>query len=114
MELFNYVLPGLAVATFLGLAYGYFQKAKAEAVISLQAEEIQALQTQNSRLKEDNKSLLAENSTLKNSNQDLKDLAQQTPDIRILTNKIADVAVSVADITKYLGIIDGKKSRTTK
>lgn len=104
----------IGVAGGLGGLYGFFQKSKAEALITLQAQENQALQGQNARLKEENQSLLGENRTLKNSNQDLKDLAQQTPDVRILTGKIADVAVSVASITKHLGIENGKKPRVNK
>lgn len=108
-EIITYII---GISGGLGAAYGFFQKSKAETLITLQAQENQALQGQNSRLKEENQALLGENRTLKNSNQDLKELAQQTPDVRILTSKIADVAVSVATITKHLGITNGKKPRT--
>lgn len=108
MDLQSIIFPSIGIIGGLGAAYGLFQKSKAETLITLQAQENQALQNQNSRLEKENQALLGENRTLKNSNQDLKDLAQQTPDVRILTGKIADVAVSVAAITKHLGIKNGR------
>lgn len=110
MDLLQVILTIIGISLALGVAYSFLSKGRADGLISLQAQEIQALQDINSRLKEENQALLGENRTLKNSNQDLKDLAQQTPDVRILTGKIADVAVSVAAIIQHLGIkIDNGK-----
>jgi len=90
----------LGLVGLAGGAAGYFKAARGNAIIDLQATEINTLTGKSNRLEKDMAAVSAERDRLKEENGTLKELAQGSPQLIKLTEAVEANTKVIADYIK--------------
>lgn len=87
----NLFSTAIALIGLFGGGAGYFAKSRAEAIIKLQAEEIDILTKRLATEKEEKAAIAAERDGLIRTNRDLKELAQGSPKLGEISKELKSI-----------------------